>query len=210
MKYKNILFDLDGTLIDSAPGIVESFSFAFNEIYGLECSKDIKTLIGPPINEVLCSVNGETDSSVIKEFLNAFKLHYDNEGFKKSQLFENVSEVLKSLLNDKIELYIATNKREKPTNLILEYLNLNQYFKGVYCPDSFELIFENKTKLVQNLIKSFSLEKTESLFVGDTSHDGIAAVANGLDFALVEYGYGNFESPTYTINNINKIVNILE
>jgi phosphoglycolate phosphatase len=209
LKYKNILFDLDGTLIDSAPGIVESFSFAFNKIYGVECSKDIKSLIGPPINEVLFVVNGETDSTIIKEFLYAFKLHYDNDGFKKSQLFENVSEILKSLLNDKLELYIATNKRKKPTNLILDYLNLNQYFKGVYCPDSFELIFENKTKLVQNLLTSFTLEKSESLFVGDTSHDGIAAEANGLDFALVEYGYGNYENPTYTINNINKIVNIL-
>lgn len=210
MKYKNILFDLDGTLIDSAPGIVESFSFAFNKIYGVECIKDIKPLIGPPINEVLHTVNGETDSLVIKEFVDAFKLHYDNEGFKKSQLFENVSEVLKSLINDKLELYIATNKRKKPTNLILEYLNLNQYFKGVYCPDSFELIFENKTKLVHNLITSFTLEKSESLFVGDTSHDGIAAIANGLDFALVEYGYGNYENPTFTINNFNKIVNILQ
>ena len=210
MKYKNILFDLDGTLIDSAPGIVESFSFAFNKIYGVECYKDINSLIGPPINEVLYSVNGETDSTAIKEFVNAFKLHYDNEGFKKSQLFENVSEVLKSLLNYKLDLFIATNKRKKPTNLILDLLNLNQYFKGVYCPDSFELIFENKTKLVQNLLTSYTLEKSESLFVGDTSHDGIAAVANGLDFAFVEYGYGNYENPTYTINNINKIVNILE
>lgn len=209
MKYKNILFDLDGTLIDSAPGIVKSFSFSYNKIYGVECSKDIKSLIGPPINEVLFAVNGETDSTVIKEFLDAFKLHYDNEGFKKSQLFENVSEVLKSLLNNNLELYIATNKRKKPTNLILEYLNLDQYFKGVYCPDSFEFIFENKTKLVQDLLTSFTLEKSESLFVGDTSHDGIAAEANGLDFALVEYGYGNYENPTYTINNINKIVNIL-
>lgn len=210
MKYKNILFDLDGTLIDSAPGIVESFSYAFNKIYGVECSKDIKSLIGPPINEILFTVNSETDSMVIKEFVDAFKLHYDNEGFKKSQLFENVSDVLRFLFNDKLELFIVTNKRKNPTNLILDFFNLSHYFRGVYCPDSFELIFENKTKLVQNLITFFSLEKTESLFVGDTSHDGIAAEANGLDFALAEYGYGDYENPTYSINNFNKIVNILK
>lgn len=210
MKYKNILFDLDGTLIDSAPGIVESFSLAFNKIYGVDCIEDIKSLIGPPIKEVLFAVNGETNSIILNEFAEAFKLHYDTEGFKKSQLFENVSEVLKILYNEKLGLFIATNKRKWPTNLILDYLNLNQYFKGVYCPDSFEIIFENKTILVQNLLTSFTLEKSESLFVGDTFHDGIAAIANGLDFALVEYGYGNYENPTYTINNINKIVSILE
>lgn len=210
MKYKNILFDLDGTLIDSAPGIVESFSFAFNKIYGVACIKDIKSLIGPPIKEVLFAVNGETNSIIMNEFVEAFKLHYDTEGFKKSQLFENVSDVLKILNNEKLGLFIATNKRKLPTKLILDYLNLNQYFKGVYCPDSFENIFENKTDLIQNLLTSFALEKAETLFIGDTSHDGFAAVANGLDFALVEYGYGNYEDPTYRINNSIKIVNILE
>jgi len=210
LKYRNILFDLDGTLIDSAPGIVESFSFAYNKIYGVDCIEDIKSLIGPPIKEVLFSVNGETNTIVINEFVEAFKLHYDTEGFKKSQLFENVSKILKILYKQKLGLYIATNKRKWPTNLILDYLDLNQYFKGVYCPDSFEFVFENKTKLVQNLLTSFTLVKSESLFVGDTSHDGIAAIANGLDFALVDYGYGNYKNPTYTINNINKILNILE
>ncbi len=209
MKYKNILFDLDGTLIDSAPGIVESFSFAFNKIYGIECSKDIKYLIGPPIKDVLFAVNGETNSIILNEFVEAFKLHYDTEGFKKSHLFSNVSEVLKFLNNEKFELFIATNKRNLPTYLILDYLNLDQYFKGVYCPDSFENVFENKTRLVQSLLTSFSLEKSETLFVGDTSHDGVAAITNGLDFAIVEYGYGTYENPTYRINNIEKIVNIL-
>ena len=209
MKYKNILFDLDGTLIDSAPGIVESFSFAFNKIYGVKCSKDIKSLIGPPIKEILLAVNNETDSIVIKEFLDAFKLHYDNEGFKKSQLFENVSDILKFLKSENTVLFIATNKRKLPTNLILEYLNLKQYFQGIYCPDSCELIFENKTRLVENLITSHTLNKSKTLFVGDTSHDGIAAKANGLDFALVDYGYGDYENPNYIINNIKKLVNIL-
>ena len=210
MKYKNILFDLDGTLIDSAPGIEASFQNAYQKIYGVHCHKDIKSLIGPPINQMLFTINGEMNSNVIKEFGENFKLHYDSEGFKKSQLFENVFKVLKILKKQKLELFIVTNKRKFPTKLILDYLNLNQFFKAIYCPDSFDFFFENKTKLVNNLLTSFSLEKPETLFVGDTSHDGIAAEENGLDFALVKYGYGSHENSTYTINNINKIVNILE
>jgi len=209
LKYRNILFDLDGTLINSAPGIVESFSFAFNKIYGIECIENIKSLIGPPIKDLLFAINGETNSVNINDFVESFILHYDTEGFKKSHLYENVLDVLKFLHNEKLELFIATNKRKVPTSLILNYLNLNQYFKGVYSPDIYENIFENKTSLVHNLLTSFSLEKSETLFVGDTSHDAVAAKANGLDFVLVEYGYGSYEYPTYSINNIKKLLNIL-
>ncbi len=210
MRYKNIIFDLDGTLIDSAPGIVEAFSYAFKKIYKVQNTVDIKSLIGPPINEVLFAVNGETNQRVINEFVSEFKSQYDSVSFKKSRIYDNAIEMLEILKNNKIALFIATNKRELPTRLILDHLKLSNYFKGVYCPDSIENIFENKSKLVHSLISTFNLTRSETLFIGDTTHDGLAAESNGLDFALFNNGYGHHGNPTYIIENFNTILNILE
>jgi phosphoglycolate phosphatase len=208
-NYKNILFDLDGTLIDSAPGIEESFYFAYINVYKKECPQTITTFIGPPIDQVLRAVNGEENLDIIKCFVESFKQHYDNEGYKKSKLYEDVESVLQNLLKNKFNLFIATNKRIKPTNLILKYLSIDKYFKGIYCPDFLDLQFQNKTDLIAHILKSNSFLLTETIMIGDTKHDGLAADENKLDFAFVEYGYGHYENYKYKFNNIKQILNIL-
>ena len=135
MSYKNILFDLDGTLVDSAPGIESSFYIAYQKVYNTSCTKNITTFIGPPIDQVLTAVNGETNLEIINHFVDAFKQHYDTEGYKKSKLYDNVELVLEVLLKNKLNIFIATNKRVKPTKLILEYLSIGKYFNEIYCPD---------------------------------------------------------------------------
>jgi len=209
LSYKNILFDLDGTLIDSAQGIEESFYFAYLNVYNKECPKTITTFIGPPIDQVLTAVNGEGNLDIIKHFVDSFKQHYDNEGYKKSKLFNDVELVLEDLLKNKYNVFLATNKRLKPTKLILKYLSIDKYFKGIYCPDSLELQFKNKTDLIAYILKINSLLLTETIMIGDTKHDGFAADENKLDFALVEYGYGKCEKSKYKLNEIKQLINIL-
>lgn len=209
MKYKNILFDLDGTLIDSAPGIEESFYKAYLTVYKKECPQIIKKFIGPPIEQVLTAINGEANLEIIKLFVDEFKHHYDAEGFKKSMLYEGVESVLEILFRNKLNVYIATNKRERPTNLILEYLSISKYFTDIYCPDILEIKFKNKTDLIAHILISNSFQLNETLLIGDTMHDGIAAEENKFDFALVEYGYGQYEKYKYKLNNIKQLINIL-
>jgi phosphoglycolate phosphatase len=209
LSYKNILFDLDGTLIDSAPGIEESFYHAYLKVYNEECPQLITTFIGPPIDQVLTAVNGEGNLDTIKHFIDAFKQHYDIEGYKKSKLYDDVKWVLDFLLENKLNIFIATNKRVKPTKLILNYLSIGKYFNDIYCPDILEEKFYNKTELIAHILKTNTLLLTETIMIGDTKHDGIAANENKLDFALVEYGYGHYENYKYKFNNIKQILNIL-
>ena len=209
MSYKNILFDLDGTLIDSAPGIESSFYIAYLKVYNTACPKNITTFIGPPIDQVLTTVNGETNLEIINRFVDAFKQHYDNEGYKNTKLYDDVESVLEVLLKNKLNVFIATNKRVKPTKLILEYLSIVKYFNDIYCPDIEEIKFKNKTELIAHILKTNSLLINETIMIGDTIHDGLAADENKLDFALVEYGYGPHENYKYKFNNIKQILNIL-
>jgi phosphoglycolate phosphatase len=209
LSYKNILFDLDGTLIDSAPGIEASFYIAYLKVYKTACPKNITTFIGPPIDQVLIAVNGETNLEIINCFVDAFKQHYDTEGYKKSKLYNDVELVLEVLLKNKLNVFIATNKREKPTKLILEYLSIGKYFNDIYCPDMEELKFKNKTDLIAHILKTNSLLFNETIMIGDTIHDGLAADKNKLDFALVEYGYGEYQNSQYKFKNIKQLINIL-
>jgi len=209
LSYKNILFDLDGTLIDSAPGIEASFYFAYKKVYNTSCPQTITTFIGPPIDQVLIAVNGEANLEIINRFVDAFKQHYDIEGYKKSKLYEHVESVLEFLLKNKKNVFIATNKRVKPTKLILDYLSIDNYFNDIYCPDIFDKTFKSKTELIAHLLITNMLELPETIMIGDTLHDGIAAVENKIDFALVEYGYGEYEKSKFKLKDIKQLINIL-
>jgi phosphoglycolate phosphatase len=167
VKYKNILFDLDGTLIDSAPGIEESFFYAYKQIYKIDCPKNIRKLIGPPIDQVLVLINGEKNSSIINKFVEEFKCHYDNAGYKNSLLFDGVLNILEILsLNKNVKTFLVTNKRYKPTKLLLKYFLIEKYFCEICCPDSLEVKFTNKTDLVGNLLIRQGLRQNETILIG--------------------------------------------
>jgi phosphoglycolate phosphatase-like HAD superfamily hydrolase len=86
---------------------------------------------------------------------------------------------------------------------------LGKYFNDIYCPDILEEKFKNKTDLIAYILKTNLLQLSDTIMIGDTMHDGIAADENKLDFALVEYGYGQYENSKYKLNNIKQLINIL-
>ena len=207
MSYKNFLFDLDGTLVNSAPGIEDSFYKAYLNIYKKDCPISITDFIGPPIEKILYKVNGELNNHTKKKFIDKFKKNYDSKGYLKTFLYDDVDMVLKILSKNK-NLFIVTNKRKKPTKLILDYLSIGKYFKEICCPDMFEKNFLNKEDQVFSLLQRNSLQINKTIMIGDSEQDGFAAEKNELDFVLVDYGYGDYRNYKFRISKINKLINI--
>jgi phosphoglycolate phosphatase len=185
---KNIIFDLDGTLIDSSSSILGSFAEAFRQ-HGITPARPLTPeLIGPPLMQTLSLIAGHDDADTLAALAQAFKQHYDSEGYKLTTVFPDIEAMLALLARDHA-LYIGTNKRIYPTRRILQHLGWEGYFKEVYALDYFHPAVPNKAVMVGNILAAHDMSKAETMYIGDRLEDGMAAEANQLAFAMVTWGY---------------------
>lgn len=195
MKIENIIFDLDGTLIDSSSSILSSFRASFASIGRKPSRALMLDIIGPPLKETLSLLSSTDDPVLLDELATAFKAHYDTEGYRQTIAFPHVEEVLAKLATSGLSLYIATNKRIKPTELIIKHLGWERFFAGVYAPDSIKPPAISKGNLLAHVTSIHLIDPKCALYVGDRSEDRIAASENNILFAYANWGYGE------TLNN---------
>ena len=184
----NIIFDLDGTLIDSSPSILQTVEMAFDA-----CNIPMKLpltseLVGPPLGQLLRLLSGTDDEQTLKQLAAAFKQSYDSQGYKATTIFDGVPELLFQLKQQQAQMFIATNKRMVPTRKIIEYFGWDSFFDGVYALDTCEAA-ENKTQLIDYTLKKHLLDRDRAIYVGDTVPDRMAAHANEINFVMVSWGY---------------------
>lgn len=180
----NLIFDLDGTLIDSRPGIVESLLFATSKTLGKDFNIDLLQ-IGPPIKVMIKQIFPDMSDKVVEEIVGCFREHYDSVGWSIYNVYPNVKDVLE-VLKERNILFVATNKPKKPTNKILQHMGVAHLFEKIVCHD--EKMFQNKTDMVRSLI-----ERSDALYkmIGDSNDDLYAAYENSIGFIECTYGYGS-------------------
>ena len=188
---QTILFDLDGTLIDSSKSILTCFSSALSDEEIVPAVPLTDAIIGPPLMETLALLAGTRDNELLDRLADRFKRHYDTEGFKETIAFDGIAEMLACLTASGIRLHIATNKRLFPTLRILEHLNWMKYFGEVFALDRWKPSAINKTKMLKRALDELDLRQQSPLYVGDRQEDADAAGANNLPFALAQWGYNN-------------------
>lgn len=182
--YENILFDLDGTLIDSYEVIKSGLKLTLDH-FNIDLKFDIgNDFVGPPLAEAFATLTNNADEEIIILMVDYFKKIYDRDLCNLSQPFSYVDKLLLTLSTKK-RLFLITNKREIPTKKILFFRNWQNLFVDYYCIDTFTNEKYSKPDLINKMINSYNLNKKSCIYVGDHSHDRIAANAANISFLKV-------------------------
>lgn len=179
--FRYFVFDLDGTLVDSLPGIAWAIDSAFAECGLPVPSCDLKRLIGPPIRKILAAISGTANTSRLDRLEQSFRRIYDSEGWRKTTCFNGVPELLRELLSKGAQLFVVTNKPAQATRKILHELNLAELFQEVACRGK----EGSKAEVLGALLQRRGLDPRSGLMVGDTQEDSLAATASGMACRIV-------------------------
>ena len=193
-----IIFDLDGTILNSKEGILDSLEYSIKKHAPQYLYKLNEAMIGPPIKVLL--KNFITNQNIIEAISLDFRHHYDRKGILKAKLFPGVYEVLKKLSKNN-KLFISTNKPWVPTKKILNILKINGYFHEVLTIDSGN--FKHKSEMVNQILSKNKTNK--SIVTRDSSDDYESAKNNGVDFIYCSYGYGYVDYIDRSISTVDTL-----
>ena len=190
---KLFIFDLDGTLVDTAPDFKNSINYMLNEINESEVSLiEIRNWVGYGARELIrrtvVDKNIPHDENRIEEMLKIFLLHYTHNIDDDSVLFNNVKNVLEFLKNNGIKLAVCTNKMERLSNILLEKLNVLHMFDYLVGGDSLSKNKPDPFPLL-NICEKLNTEISDSIMIGDSATDLNAGKGAGMPVVLVSYGY---------------------
>ncbi len=189
MKIKGVIFDLDGTLIDSRKDILGSFSYAFGKL-GKTKPDDEKLVhtIGERLEECFRPFLGN-DENLLKEAALLFREYYEKNYLNRTQPFEGVDELLKTL-SKRYKLAVTTMKKGIYARRIVEAFKWNHYFQSVIGAEEGFKPKPDKEMLVK-AIDDISLNRNEIIYVGDTVVDFEMARNAEVKFVFATWGYGS-------------------
>lgn len=185
-----VLFDQDGTLFDSIPGIEFSVRAAFAAA-GLEDRElDLRPWIGPPIRTILSNVAKTEDPVLLDTLEGAFRASYDSEGWRKTPCFPGVPEVLAAMKGAGHRLFIVSNKPRHISLRILEMQGIASLFEQICTRDSTKPPYASKAGMLEAILNDHRLKAEDCVMVGDTMEDLSAAALHKIGFIFMEHGYG--------------------
>ena len=201
-----ILLDLDGTLVDTAPDLMNAHNHVMKKYgYQTKSTEDIRKLVGQGAGSLIGrSVWGQAkkefsqidDGKIKKEMVNEFIDFYSKNIANESKLVNGVYEFLKWSKENNISMGVCTNKQEYLAVDLLKQIKIYDFFEYVAGSNTFDFCKPDPRHLT-NMIEIMQGELKKSLMIGDSETDGNAAKAAGVPFILLEDGY--------TEKNINEI-----
>lgn len=212
--FTHILFDLDGTLTDSAPGITRSVQFAL-EHFGIRVQdpSQLNAYVGPPLKDSFMEYHGFSDAQADLA-VEKYRERFAATGIWENSLYEGIPQLLDTLVSRGKKLILATSKPEYFAIKILRHFDIFSYFSLVRGSDMDGVLAEKGEIIASALRDADIADLHNAVMVGDRKYDIHGAKANGLPSVGVLYGYGTREElnnagADFIVENLHELNAIL-
>ncbi|MBQ1921627.1 MAG: HAD hydrolase-like protein [Ruminococcus sp.] len=193
MKYKYLLFDLDGTVSESAEGIRASLEYAINTLGApMPDLSDYTRYVGPPLIDTFLNLVG-LDPETAERGAQLYRDYYNEKGKFLNRVYKGIPELLGRLREEDVKMCICSSKYELFAEEIIGILGLSGDFDAV-CGSNIDGSRKDKKDLIPYAVAclggDFERDRERTVMLGDTWYDAKGAKLCGVDFIGVRYGYG--------------------
>lgn len=189
----SILFDLDGTLVDSRAAIFASLHHVQRQ-WGLPCAPtdSLQWGLGPPLDDIMRRLLNSCDEAQIARAVAVYREHHPSVCVTHAAVYGGIRDALRGLADLGHQLFVATSKLGTVADLVLEHFKLRACFEGVYGSE-LDGRLSRKVDVIRHVLCTHQLDVTTTVMVGDREHDVLGARANCIRAIAVTYGYGSLE-----------------
>lgn len=212
-KYKVLIFDWDGTIIDSQAHIIHCMREGIKEA-GFEAPNDssIRHIIGLSLETAIQTLLPQCDEKEVVTISDNYRRHFFATGAEASEFFEGAEDILQQCYDMGYYLAVATGKSRRGLDLVLEAFDLNRLFHITRCAD--ETASKPHPMMLEEILTDLDLTSRDALMIGDTTYDMNMAKNANMDCTAVTYGVHSEEDlaqtePNYYIHDIKDLIDVI-
>ena len=199
--YSCILFDLDGTIVDSAAGIIASLVFTLEQLdLPIPDAAGLLAYVWPPLLDSFRDF-AKLDATGAEAAIVVYRAHYQSGGIFDATVYPGVAALLARIHERAVPMSLATSKPQSAAHRVLDHFSLNQFFTFVAGASDDE-VRSSKADVITHALENLTalgVDISNPVLVGDREHDVFGAAAHGIPTIMVEWGYGSVEEQTGTI-----------
>ena len=204
-RFSHVVFDLDGTLVDSAPDILHFLALVLRE-HGLEIPPLGTNLIGPLLEDIVRDLCPALPPSGVREIVAAYRKRYRSSDFPKTTVFPGIPPLFDALNAQDCRIYVATNKPEDVTRSLLFHKELLPHVADIACCDSVAGRQITKRDMLLLLMERHAVQSGQVVMIGDSVYDMLGGKQAGVATIAALYGYGQREAllethPDYVVES---------
>jgi phosphoglycolate phosphatase len=217
MTIEAVVFDLDGTLVDTAPDLMAATNHVLSLLRRRPITMvEVRSFVGRGarilIERGVAATGDAIDEASLTYYHAEFLRHYEGHTADRSEIFPGVVALLKQLADSGIKAGVCTNKPERLSHQLLDALDLSRYFGSIVGPDTIGIAKPHAAPYLE-AVRRLSVEPQRSLMVGDSEVDVLTARAAGVPIIAVTFGYTAKPvaeyGPDYLVSHFDEVWDIL-